>query len=477
MFEPEGVTDAINKFDAIVLKERMRYQIIYETIENYMTKFTDESGDSLIILGGTMSVDLLLGKPLGRDDFIYNLFSDDAFRHCNTLANLIAEEIVKIFADNTDPLNNPYWTVIMKTVGVHKKFDILVDQRVLVRFTVLKTMSEDSNLYKLIQPLTVKSYFQKKTILIIPPRFHLIEIYRDLYSPIEFDSWQSALIDERRLFGYMKHIMNLQRAGKSVVVGSEDINLNQRKLIATTIMDEFIKNNQKTILLGEHAIHILTDCNIDTPIIHCMIDFDLSLKDIEPTLTNIVSKCVNRPIRLLFSTRNVQILSDFRLNRTSVKLDGKEIMYIYNSTNYDLIPVNKIYDNKKNVIQIGNPFVLIRFMLIEIWIINWIVSIDKIDESFAKSRINSMIGKVLGLRSKLSKISDIDHVHASIDERFLLPGNMQILQTQSENYIGQYESDDKAQKTKALTSQRFFDYLPQETLRKNGKYRYFNDKL
>jgi hypothetical protein len=478
MFEPTQVAIAIDKFNVGAIEERLRYKPIYQVIEDYVANYASNTND-MIILGGTMSIDLLLGKELGRDDFVYNLFSENAFQHSNTLANLISEAVEKLFADNKDPLNKPYWTVVLKTTSAHRKFDISVDQRILVRWTVLQNMSKESSMFDLIQPLNVKSWFQKKTVLIMPPRFHLVETYRTLYSPSDFDNWQHALVDERRLFGYMKRIMDMQKAGKTVVVGrdEQDLSLAQKKAVAAALLDEFIKNNPKVILLGEHAINILTGSSIDTTIIHLLIDHDLSLKDIEPTIQDICSRALGRDARLFINTKNVQILSDFRLRRTSIKLDNKEIMYIYNATSYDLIPTNRIMDSSKNIILIGSPFVLIRFMLIELWVVNWIASIGKIEASFAKNRANSIISKILGLRSRISKKStDTKHFKTSIDDKYLEPGPMQIMQVNSSSYMGQFESEDKAQKTKAQSLQRFHDYMPQEYIRKNGKYRVFGTK-
>jgi hypothetical protein len=485
MFSPESVEKALDHFNKTALEERVRYKPVYQTIEDYIAAHAKPNKvngrETLIILGGTQSVDLLLGKELGRDDFVYHLFSEDAFQHCNNLTNKIAETISEMFKDNKNPINHPYWTVVMKTLSAHKQFDIIVDQRSLVKWTVLKTMSDDSSIMKLIEPLNVKSWWQKKTVLIMPPRFHLVETYRTLYSPSAIDNWHQALIDERRLFGYMKRIMDLQKSGKSVVVGALDdsmISLDKRKLITVTLLEEFVKNNPKVILLGEHAINILTRTPVDTTILHCMIDHDLSLDDCKPTVNAICSRIIGRPMMANFSTRDVQILSDFRLRRTSVKLDGKEIMYIYNATSYDLIPVNRIYDKKKNVILIGNPLVLIRFMLIELWVIGWIASIGKIESSFAKARANSILSKTLQLRTAIAKKStESKTFRTSIDEKFIEPGPMQIFQSRDMDYLGIYESDQKAQKTKAQSQQRFFDYYPQEFYNKNNTYRNFNERL
>jgi hypothetical protein len=67
-------------------------------------------------------------------------------------------------------------------------------------------------------------------------------------------------------------------------------------------------------------------------------------------------------------------------------------MYIYNSAQYDLIPFN-LARYEKNKIQVGNPFVLLRFLLIDYWTLRIIKLLNYIDEKFYKHRTNSILRK------------------------------------------------------------------------------------
>ena len=488
MFRTEHVDIVIDGLTDQALKDRIRYKKIYEAIEDYVASFAKKSikgsdeadkqekrraTDSCIIVGGSMSIDLLLGKELAKDEFVYVLYSEEAFHHANELSNKLAEVVKTLFADNADSVDNPPWIVNMKTTLQYKRFEILIDQRPLIKFTVIASMSNDSSIFDLISPLNAKSYFIKKTVLILPPRFHLIETYRQLVNPGEFDNWQTRLKDELRLFGYMKKIMDTQAAGKTVRVGAAETSKIDKKAISLKIVKELFVNNESMILLGEHSINMLLKRDVDTngsrlipttenTIVIGMFD---PIKMSQNDLKKRVSEIVGSPVQ--FVNRNVQILGDFRLSRISVKLQSQDIMYIYTSSWYDLIPFNRFNDADGNFIQVGNPFVLIRYMLIEIWVIHWILSIKKIDKAFAESRINSMLSKIIKLRSQMASSQNI-----KIDEKHTQPGDvLQIFQSSSNQYIGIYESDEKAQKIKAQTVKHFSDYLPQEYIVRHGEYR------
>ena len=174
------------------------------------------------------------------------------------------------------------------------------------------------------------------------------------------------------------------------------------------------------------------------------------------------------------ATRDVKVFSDFRLTRTSIKIgpesSKKEIMYIYNSAAYDLIPINRIYSTKrkkKTFIQVGNPFVLLRFLLIDIWIIRLALKAEKIDEKFADIRLQTLLDHAIQLRQKMSKkklnISE-DLINNS--------SSLQIFQSRNDEYIGVRILDNIAQKTKAIKSTKFFgEYFPQEYKKNFNEYR------
>lgn len=472
----------LTKLNQIALVDRMRYKVVYDVIEDYLFESED------VVLGGSMSVDILLEKELGRDDYTYSLYTNDAFRHANTLVNKIAE-VVSLDKDKDQNKDKNYWVVFLKTILPFKKFSIMVDQRPLV---VITALSVDTSK---LDPLPAVGLIRKKTLRVMPPKFHLIELYRTLYSPTAVDEWQQALRDERRLFVYMRKIMNLRASGKSVNIprllgGSADLmekesvsaeggstkgGASDRQDLVLDLLKEFVVNNDNVVLIGEHAVQMLSDSDDSKQksVLQCVLAPNYFTEALD-AIKAISSKKFGSAASVQVTSRPVMIVGDFRLRRTALRLtlgeSNTEFMYIYTASDYDLIPFNRLISTKRLGILVGNPFVLARFMLIELWIL---VIVENIDPSFAASRTNAIISKVLALRQRLS---GGDKIGSSIRDTFIEPGPMQIFQSSQNSYIGKYENDDQAMKTRALSGKKFSDYYPQLWFHQNGSYRTLDSK-
>jgi hypothetical protein len=474
----------LDGFVSTAIQDRMRYKTVYETIEQYVAKYINNdavTGLDSIVVGGSLSVAVLLDKPISKDDFIYILYSTSAFLHANALCNQIASVI-------SLPM-----VVFLKTVLPYQRFDIVVDQRTLVRFNTMAFGKA------VIEPLTANSPIANLSCNIMPPKFHLIELYRTLYNPAEVDNWQAALKDERRLYNYMRKIIDLTAEGKTIDIrrirnlepnesndsneqkdgGADLIQHKQRKQLSLAIMKKFVCNNKDVILIGEHAISMITKIFPETVTLHCIVSDAVPIQQIVKTLAAICEAELGQAYPVTISTRDPSVGCDARLRRIAVRLgsalDAKEIMYIYTSSKYDLIPFNRlrsgtpISKNNKNsknhtmVLQIGNPFVLARFCLIELWILNQVVAAGSIDKAFAVSRTNSMLAKIIELRRNMSDGSSL--------KPLIEPGPMQIFQSDTDSYLGTYESDETSTKTAALAGKRFYDYFPQEWFHNKKQYR------
>lgn len=76
------------------------------------------------------------------------------------------------------------------------------------------------------------------------------------------------------------------------------------------------------------------------------------------------------------------------------------ILDIFNSTEYELvpyIPYTITIDSKEYIIKIGNPWVLFRFMLIDIWIYKLLLGLKIINEQtyqFKERMLNANIQKI-----------------------------------------------------------------------------------
>jgi hypothetical protein len=160
-------------------------------------------------------------------------------------------------------------------------------------------------------------------------------------------------------------------------------------------------------------------------------------------------------------------------------------VYIYNSADYELIPFNKI--GTDDFIQIGNPFVILRYHLIDIWIIRWLVAVGKLDDQFASMKISKIIGNVLELRTHLSTdtrqlmgTTDAKTIKYEIDISCVSEAKpYSIFQPHAYQYIGTIRNETVAvktyiqQKLNAAKARGVYSgmYHPQRYFLENGKYR------
>lgn len=439
------------KYKEKIYQERLQFEDIYNLIEKYINDFTD--GINYIVLGGTMGINILLKRERTYDDFVYDLYTENAFLHSNNLINLLDEKFgseTKIFS--------------LKSAIPNVKYQISLNSRTLVIFHKLNEKSRE-----LVLPIKAQTFNKELDIIVLPPEVHLIDIYRTLSSPASIEEWENELQNEMKLFKYLNERI------QTGIIGSSDNNLDIRKLIGEKIYNDFIKNNKSIVLLGEHALKLISDIKINTNIIQL-----ISSDDIENDfliISNIIRQ-LDPNIPIIKIVRDLDIMQDFRLKRTTIKIgeigNQKEIMYIYNTAHYDLIPFNRYYD-ENNIIQIANPFVLLRFLLIELWIVRLIKQNGYIDETFATFRINELISKLLILRNM---IKSNDHgINKNLFDNFKNNDQklLKIFQSESNDYIGYYENENLYQKQIAKDAQKkYYDYYPRLYKLKNNNYRIIN---
>lgn len=443
-------------YDRIV-QERQQYAKYYELIESYMSEFLKEN---VLILGGNMSIDLLLTKPRSYQDFVYELYSPWAFPHANNLANKLSE-----FAMGET-------NVFLKSAIANMKYQIFIDNRAIV--TVYRLMENASNI---ISPLTVDSYLGKK-ILIIPPEIHLVDIYHTLMAPDRSDEWPATLHNENRLFHHLKTRVNLLSESTEVVEGSADVSQADKKAIELALLQKFVQGNEDIALIGEHALYILNRSGMSSTVIHVV--SQVSADILLPKISAVIQKAVKSQIPVVQVQRKLYIMQDYRIKRTIIKIgdaeNQKEVMYIYNSGEFDLIPFNTITSKEKSgtSIQMGNPFVIMRFLLIDLWMVRLISSVGGINATYAEQRQRSILSKLIGLRSNISSLESTtlydDNQITDISDTYLSGAND--LRVFQDDYIGQFQDENVSTKLLAKTSnKKYFDYVPEDYKKKNGEYR------
>jgi hypothetical protein len=461
MFAVNQVERIWERSEQKIYEERLRYEEIYELIENYMVgankrPVSKDRNDPRIIIGGSMGVNLLLGKERTYQDFVYELYTEDALHHANSLSNEIAA-LIKSKCDDQ-------WITRMQSRIPNVQYEISIDFRPMVRIFTLK--SDPVKAYELIQPVKVKSYDGKKELLALSPEMHLIDVYQTLSSPNQVGEWEETLQEELKLF-------KLLETRISKIGGADVLSKEERTNIENVLLSKFVAGNENVVLVGEHAFKILykkLNKNLQTssPVIRVISSLDPD-EDYK-TVKKLITQTLGRDVPVTSLTRSVNVMQDHRLLRTTIKVgpegNQKEVLYIYNAAQYDLIPYNTVAAEKSDVnIKLANPFVLIRFLLIDLWVMRWVKEMGKVNDFFANKRINNIISMIIDIRKAMG-----DQNKQIKDEYFSKQDHV-LNVFQRNRYIGKYIDELISQKLSMKDQRRYADYFPQGFLRKNGEYR------
>lgn len=439
MFSIDQLKYSESDFEREVLRHRKKYDNITSTIEEYISYNDSDQNINLSIIGGDVGFKLLTNQPAGRNDYKYLIYSSSAFKCANNLANLLA-------------LNqNDNSIICMKTTIANTKYQVLVNNIV---FADIISLGFPHDMIKiLIKPIVsrgLSTYNEThKKIMLVPPRFYLIELYKDLYSPAKAEHWEEYKIQEKTLFNRVKERIN--KLG-----GNTDLqpSLKLKESLIISLLQHFVSDNMNIALIGEYAAKFFIKNNPKSCVLK-VISGPVNLEKQISTIRDIVSKTIgNKPVT--YKIQNVGILQDHRLRRVIVYVDNKEIMYIYNSGEYELIPVNRI-SNGSNNIAIANLYVILRFLFIDIWLIRRVLSMGKIDKKFAKIKLNQSLNLIGILHKKMDKSE------AKV---------FNLIPKTSQDYIGQVRDENIDQKIfLQKTKKRYYDYFPQEYYRNNKEYR------
>lgn len=428
MFSIDQLKIVFDNFIEKSLVDRERFRKVYEIIEEFISK-------NNLVLSDNMGMKILLQEKLEPVDFKYVLYSDDALNHAFALTNTIAEQFP--LDSEQDFTNSPI--IIMRSSIPNTKFEISFAGRDLI--TINRIFTNKSDLFTLIRPNNVKK--EERNLLIMPPMFHLIDLYRIMSSPQFADKWEEAINHEDILYRYLRANFSRQLAKSEI----------KNKQVYNPLIYKVLKHligKKDVILTGEIAAMFLLK------------------KPLSGILTIIAKNSSNTGKEILqilgtgasIENSNVRLFSDFRLQRLNVRVDRKTILYIYNSAEYDLVPIIRFEREKNQILQIANPFVISRFLLIEIWVLRLVHSVGGIKEDLMNLRMNALINITLNIG---------ESTRNGIFSKY-------IFQPNDSDYIGVYITDVIAHKQKMSNEKKQAPYHPQRYFAEYGSFRTMNQK-
>lgn len=369
--------------EKIITKERSHMDSIYDVIDEFIKK---ESFN--LVLSGQKSLNMLLHEAKVYD---YQVYCTNALFYANQLANLLAESV-----------KDYEYIIVLSTVIPYQKFLIKVEGRPLVEVNALP---KSFQMEKFIKPRNIDGFN------VIPPILQLISIFQDLYNPEKADEWD-ALREVAEKVIPLSPISGAKEGPNSI------------------FMKNFIKLNPEILLIGDTANTVLNNVqHNDTLEIITALDTNFIFKEFQ--------KYYLKPLTM--KTSNLLIFSDYRLEKTVVKNDKRTVMVIYNSAHYELVP----YFKHGNY-NIANKYVLLRFAVIDMFNINMLAAMERLDHAFAERR--------------LAQLSNNYRHFAIMDDI-------------KENFIGRIVDPSRELKIKKQESRLFMDYYPQKYMQSQHSYR------
>lgn len=446
--------------------ERGTLKIIYDEIESFI------KDNSLII----SQPELLYENKFELSELgPISIYCENIFRYSNKLINKLALALENSKYDSNPLAENisGRW-LTLKTVIAHEEINIFYDGRPIIIFHAIQKY-KSIEIFKMLLPVKSKTgFFSNSELLLMPPELELMDIYHKLYSPDKAENWEDLLTIEYNLYETFKERKQIIKGGhndcaKNIITSIETI----KKLI---ILD-FIRN-QPIVLIGEWASQLMlygetkkpfsdnyekVQLIIDTPIEDFSNALEVFLKDITP-------------YKPTFREEKLHIISDSRLKKYTFFINGvctasgqrfeRPFLDVFNSGTYELIPyqLSGIFikkdghknggDNNQypNDIKIGSAFVLLRFLLLDIWILRIIKNLGFITPAILETKINHLFELMADIKNERK-------FNGLIKKIF-----------QHNNYIGEYHSIFIHQKNKLLDA-KFPPYSPYYWKLQNKNYR------
>ena len=361
--------------DYVLKNDRMTFSKYFIAAEEYCIT-------NNILLGGKVGLDLLVNIPLHKDSFMWELYCEDTYNNTLGLTNVLYE--VEGAASRT---------VSMQTNIKHKEFTINISGRILFKVYSMDRYRQIP-LIKLMGPAVRFGYFTGKEMKLISEEMQLIDIYRSLYSPGKVDLWKQYMDYEDKIYNLIKE--NLTE--KSTVEltkegGAEKIT---KDFIEELLFSSIIKD-QHTVLIGDYAMNYL---NLEDSPSRIQIITDKSIDEINSIISKTLNKIVVKSVAY-----NLNLPNDFQITKHTIYLVTNEqvpVMDVFNCSSYELIPYKKI-----NKIKIANPWVILRFKFIDLWVLKIILNLGTDNPEYIKSRSKNIIYSADKLRNFIiNKIKD-----------------------------------------------------------------------
>lgn len=455
-----------NSATKVISEDRSKLSVLYTTIENFIRD------NSFIISNPKLIYNLDVDLTNLTAIVIY---CENIFRNANRLCNLICTALEDCEKKNSsdeyynliESAVNPRW-LSLRTIVAHEELNIFYDGRPIIVFKAVN-LYKNIPIFKMLMPVPSKrGIFTEPPILLLPPELELIDIYHKLYSPDKVEEWEDLLSVEFNLF-------DLFINRKKEIIGSAEKDcaktiVSNIETIKRLLILDFIKN-QPVILIGEWAIKLMeygeTGNVLKDNYEKVQLLIDASIDDFNVLLENFLENIT--PYKCTYREEKLHSVYDARLKKFTFYISGicavsgqkteKPFLDVFNSCRYEIVPYHYSSDFNTSKskdfptdIKIGNMYVLLRFFLLDVWILRVIKNLGLIATSILENKIT----KILHNMTQLKNVRNFNGLAKRVFEY--------------KNYLGVYHSLFLYQKNK-ISEARFPTYMPFYYKVNNGNYR------
>jgi hypothetical protein len=297
---------------------------------------------------------------------VINIYAADGLRTANNLANDLY---------SLTPI------VFMKTVIPYEEFEISVLNRQVARIYA----------YPRVRHIRTEKLFRSVPIKLdgidvetMHREIELIAIYHTLYKPFP-DKWSEAVALERALWNIKGGSAPADKVGFVREVRS-----------ALYAAMEF---TDLGVLVGHWGYHELTGTGHEPVQDKLQILSDAEPEAMRERVEGLLADV--SPVKLQWKTEEVFIPHDMLLRRTTFYFDwqGKRtpLFDMYNSLQYEIVPV---VTGQVKKLRVGNPYVLQRFFLIDLWTIAVLETGNYIPREVATQKRAVLLERVSELRAE-----------------------------------------------------------------------------
>ncbi|MCW5951837.1 MAG: hypothetical protein KIT69_06235, partial [Propionibacteriaceae bacterium] len=149
--------------------------------------------------------------------------------------------------------------------------------------------------------------------------------------------------------------------------------------------------------------------NYESIVAEMAVDYEINFKNDFIIIQNIIDtffKKKRKTVKCYYKKQPMTIIGDPRLCKYILYLNDKEIVYVYNSTSYELIPYCKIpipsnmlsTTGIENKVRIPHINILLRFLYISLYIVNLLKVSNKIDKAYAILRSRHILDTIITIK-------------------------------------------------------------------------------